>query len=280
MPFLKRGGKPALHYVIDDCTDPWRNAPYLILQHGYGRSGVFWRSWVPYLARYYRVVRPDLRGLGRSPLDFDPHVGMSVDGFVEDLVAIMDALGGAPVHYCGESLGGILGIVTAAEMPGRLRTLSLVAAPVTIPKATQQAFGCGHASWQEALRVLGSKGWSIAVNAATRFPPGTDPGLLQWYADEMGKSDVEALIALSRVASKVDVSGYLARVQVPTLGLYPTAGVVTGFEEEQIRRSIPGIRIVNLPTRFHAIQVLMPATCAIEVLHFAAQHDGVPCREP
>lgn len=92
-------------------------------------------------------------------------------------------------------------------------------------------------------------------------------------------ADVEALIALSRVASKVDVSGYLARVQVPTLGLYPTAGVVTGVEEEQIRRSIPGIRIVNLPTRFHAIQVLMPATCATQVLHFAAQHDGIPCRE-
>ena len=279
MPLLERAGKPTLHYSIDDCTDPWRDAPHLILQHGYGRSGVFWRSWVPYLCRYYRVVRPDLRGLGQSPLDFDPHTGIGVDAFVEDLLAIMDALGGAPVHYCGESLGGILGIVVASQTPARLRTLALVAAPVTIPQATQQAFACGHASWQEALRALGSKGWSTAVNAATRFPPDADPGLQRWYADEMGKSDVEALIALSRVASTVDVSGHLARVRVPTLGLYPAGGIVTGIEEQQIRTSIPGIRIVNLPTRFHAIQVLMPATCATHVLHFAAQHDGIPCRE-
>lgn len=279
MPLLKRPGKPTLHYEIDDYTDEWRNAPYLVLQHGYGRSGRFWRSWVPYLSRYYRVVRPDLRGLGQSPLDFDPHSGIHVDAFLEDIVAIIDMLGGAPIHYCGESLGGILGIVLAARAPEKLRTLTLVAAPVTIPKATQQAFALGHASWQDTLRALGSKGWSLGVNAATRFAPETDPALLQWYANEMGKSDVEALIALSRVASKVDVSGYLAKVKVPTLGLYPTAGLVTGFEEQQIRDSIPGIRIVNLPTKFHAIQVLMPAACAKHLLHFAAQHDGVTCRE-
>ena len=79
MPLLKRRGKPTLHYEIDDFTDEWRNAPYLVLQHGYGRSGRFWRSWVPYLSRYYRVVRPDLRGLGQSPLDFDPHSGINVE---------------------------------------------------------------------------------------------------------------------------------------------------------------------------------------------------------
>lgn len=279
MPLLKRAGKPALHYEIDDHTDAWRKAPYLMLQHGYGRSGRFWRSWVPYLSRYYRVVRPDLRGLGQSPLDFDPHSGISVEGFLEDLAAVIDMLGGGPVHYCGESLGGILGIVLAAQSPEKLRTLTLVAAPVTIPKATQEAFALGHPSWQDALRILGSRGWSLGVNAATRFPPGSDPGLLEWYADEMGKSDVEVLVALSRVASKVDVSAYLAKVKVPALGLYPTAGVVTGIEEQQIRNSIPGIRVVNLPTRFHAIQVLMPAACAKHLLYFAAGHDGIACHE-
>jgi 3-oxoadipate enol-lactonase len=274
MPLLTRAGKPSLHYIIEDHTDPWREAPWLILQHGYGRSAVFWRSWIPYLSRFYRVVCPDLRGLGRSPLDFDPNSGIHVEGFIEDLVAIMDELGGGPVHYCGESLGGILGIVMGATSPERLRSLTLLAAPVTIPKATQQAFACGHASWQDALRVMGSKGWSEAVNTATRFPPEADAALVRWYTEEMGKSDVEVLIALSRIAAKVDVSAYLPQVRVPTLGLYPTAGVVTGYEEAQIRASIPGIRVINLPTRFHAIQVLMPAACAKALLHFCGTLDG------
>lgn len=280
MPFLQRPGAPTLHYTVDDHTDPWRDAPWLILQHGYGRSGVFWRSWIPHLSRFYRVVCPDLRGLGQSPADFDPASGIHVEGFLEDLAAIMDHVaGGAPVHYCGESLGGILGIVMGATIPHRLRSLTLLAAPVTIPKQTQLAFACGHASWQDALRIMGSKGWSDAVNAATRFPPDADPALVRWYAEEMGKSQVEVLIALSRVAAKVDVSSYLPQVAVPTLGLYPTAGVVTGHEEAQIRAGIPGIRVINLPTRFHAIQMLMPAACAKSLLHFCGELDGVANHE-
>ena len=279
MPMLQRPGKPSLHLTIHDNTDPWRDAPWLILQHGYGRSAVFWHAWVPYLSRFYRVVCPDLRGLGQSTFDFDADSHIHVEGFLEDLVAIMDHLGGGPVHYCGESLGGILGIVMGATIPERLRSLTLLAAPVTIPKATQEAFACGHATWQDALRIMGSRGWSDYVNGATRFPPDADPAMVRWYADEMGKSPVEVLIALSRVAAKVDVSGYLPQVAVPTLGLYPTAGVVTGHEEAQIREGIPGIRVVNLPTRFHAIQTLMPVACAKTLLHFCGEIDGVAHHE-
>ena len=47
MPMLQRPGKPSLHLTIHDNTDPWREAPWLILQHGYGRSAVFWHAWVP-----------------------------------------------------------------------------------------------------------------------------------------------------------------------------------------------------------------------------------------
>ncbi len=274
MPMLTRPGKPSLHYVIDDHTNPWEHKPWVVLQHGYGRSGVFFRQWVPHLSRHYRVLRPDLRGLGQSPLDFDPQQGISAENFLEDLNALFDMLG-EPVHYVGESLGGILGIVMGATIPQKLRSLTLLAAPLTIPQATQQAFACGFDSWQTALRQLGSQGWSEKVNAATRFPPDADPGLVRWYAEEMGKSSVETLIALSRVAAKVDVSGYLKDVKVPTLGLYPTAGIVTGHEEARIRAELPGIRIVNLPTPYHAIQVLMPDACATTFRHFCATVDGV-----
>ena len=106
MPELHRAGKPTLHYALDDYTDPWRRAPYLILQHGYGRSGRFWYSWVPYLSRFYKIVRPDLRGLGQSGIPDDLETGLNVEAYIEDLLAIIEALGGEPIHYCGESLGG------------------------------------------------------------------------------------------------------------------------------------------------------------------------------
>ncbi len=55
MPVLKRPGQPDLHYAVDDCTDPWKNASWLVLQHGNGRSGRFRYSWVPYLCRIYMI---------------------------------------------------------------------------------------------------------------------------------------------------------------------------------------------------------------------------------
>lgn len=280
MPELSRAGKPTLHYALDDHTDPWRKAPHLILQHGYGRSGRFWYSWVPYLSRFYKVVRPDLRGLGQSEVPADLDRSLNVEAYIDDLLAIIDALGG-PVHYCGESLGGILGMVLAAEHPDRLRTLSLVAAPLLINQDTQRTFAFGHATWQDALRVMGSAKWAEAANSATRFPDGTDPGLLAWYAEEMGKSPVEVLIRMSRIASSVDATPYIDRIRTPTLGLYPQHAPVTiQTQEETLKARIRGLKIVHVPSRHHTIQNLMPATLAQEVLHFAAQHDGVACREP
>jgi 3-oxoadipate enol-lactonase len=280
MPVLKRAGQPALHYAIDDFTDPWRNAPYLILQHGYGRSGKFWYAWVPYLSRFFRVVRPDLRGLGQSEIPTDLEAGLNVGAYVSDLVALIDALGGGPVHYCGESLGGILGMVLAAEHPQKLRTLSLVAAPVIINEDTQKAFAFSHPTWQEALRKMGSRAWADAANGATRFPAGTDPGLLAWYADEMGTSSVEVLIRMSRIASKVDARPYLARIKTPTLGLYPEHAPVTIQTQEQaLRKDIASLKIVHVPSSHHTIQNILPATLARQVLYFAAQHDGTSCAE-
>jgi 3-oxoadipate enol-lactonase len=151
MPFLTRLRKPKLHYTIDDFTDPWTTAGTLVLQHGYARNSSFWYSWIPYLSRFYRLVRMDLRGHGRSPVDFDPATASTLDAYIEDIVALLDRLGSGAVHYCGESFGGILGMVLAAEHPARVRTLTLVPAPVY--QNAQAAFAAGYATREEALRT-------------------------------------------------------------------------------------------------------------------------------
>ena len=64
MPIVKAGDGTPLHYAVHDYTDRWRKADTMILIHGFARSGDFWFNMVPYLARFYRVICPDLRGLG------------------------------------------------------------------------------------------------------------------------------------------------------------------------------------------------------------------------
>jgi len=280
MPFLNRPGQPALHYEVDDYTDPWRKAPCLILQHGFGRSGRFWYSWVPYLARFYKVVRPDVRGLGQSSADFDLEREFTLDACISDLVAIVDHLGADAVHVCGESMGGILGMVLAATHPARVRTLTLVSSPVYIGAATQETYALGHASEAEAQQKLGMQAWVAATNRTTRFPPTTDPGLLAWYEQEFASNRADVQMAMSRLLHGFSAEPFLARIEAPVLGLYPTAGPITSAEQEQLLASgIHNLRMVHLPSSFHKVQLLFPAACATHLLHFAAQHDGTACRE-
>src|SRR5215831_16455584 len=207
--FLKRAGAPDLHYVVDDYTDPWRNAPYLVLQHGSGRSSGIWRSWVPYLARYYKVVRPDARGLGESSGDFDLEHDLTIEACVSDIAAIIDALGAESVHFCGESFGGILGMALAATHPRRVRTLTLVASPVRINKDVKATYAAGHASRDEAVKQMGMKAWLESTNRSTRFPPEADPGLIAWYNEEYLRNRPEVQVAVGRMVGEGDATSWL-----------------------------------------------------------------------
>jgi len=277
MPYVRRAGKPTLHYRVDDFTDPWRNAGTILLQHGYARSSRFWFGWVPHLARFYKVVRPDLRGHGESPVDFNPATDSTLAGYVDDVLAALDELGLDAVHYCGESFGGVIGMVLAAEHPERVRTLSMVSAPVYQNQKSQEAYAAGFPTREEALRTLGTRNWAEAIYGAPDFfPEGTDPELRKWYVGEIGKSDAEVLCGLNGLLRHATVRDHLPRIEAPVLSLYPTAGLLTGSEQEALlAEGIRNLRMIHLPTRSHALLTLYPAECARHVLDFVAQHDGL-----
>ena len=277
MPFLKRSAGPTLHYVVDDYTDPWKNAPYLLLQHGNGRSARFWYSWVPYLSRFYKVVRPDVRGLGRSSADFDLASDLTLEACVDDTRAIIDDLGAESVHFCGESMGGMIGMGLAALHPSRVRTLTLVSTPISINERGKVTFADPRAGQDQDSGV---DAWLEASNRNMRFPPDADPGLIAWYNAEFKKNNRDVQAAMGGLVNRANVASYLPNIIAPVLGLYPTAGPLTTPEQEQILiSSIRNLRIVHMPAAYHKIQLMFPAACAMHLLHFIAQHDGVPCRE-
>lgn len=280
MPVMKRPGQPDIHYVVDDCTDPWKKAPVLLLQHGFGRSHRVWYSWVPYLSRYFRVIRPDLRGLGGSSKDFDLRAGITLDAYLADLADLVRHVGADAVHYCGESLGGIIGMAFAATHPALVKTLTTISCPVDLHGKDQKASSYGYSSRSEALRRMGARGWAEASNAGRRFPKDADPGMMKWFVDEMGESDVEVLVATYEWASSISARPYLSRIACPMLGLYPVDGPIAGDDQiEILKREVREIDIVRIPLPYHAINTLRPAMCARAVLHFAARVEGMPCIE-
>lgn len=99
---------------------PVDGAPLLAL-HGLSGHGARFAD----LARRLpdrRILAPDLRGMGRSPIDPPWHL----DRHLADLVAVLDRyeLGAVPV--LGHSLGGVLGLRLASVAPERVTRLLLL----------------------------------------------------------------------------------------------------------------------------------------------------------
>ena len=164
MPFLGAGSGVQLHYYDDDFTDPWQAAPTMLLQHGFSRNGKFWYNWVPLLSGEYRVLRPDMRGMGESVIDegrFEP----LLDTFVDDLRSILDHLGIEDVVYVGESFGGILGLNFAHRHPRRVRALVLCNTPCRLP--SRERLGRGGDTEDALSRKRGS-----LVHGHHQQPPG------------------------------------------------------------------------------------------------------------
>lgn len=63
MPIRCRDKEPDLNDEIDDYTDRWRNAPSMVLQHGFGGSSKFGYCCVPYMVRIEAPINANLPGL-------------------------------------------------------------------------------------------------------------------------------------------------------------------------------------------------------------------------
>ena len=128
MPHIRTGDFDC--WYAEDCfADPWRRPDTIVIQAGFGRNGEYWRSWVPDLARHYRVIRRDMRAHGGSSAGPADH-RWSVEALADDVVAFLDAVGVERVHYVGESVGGITGIALGALHPERFESITLVQTPI------------------------------------------------------------------------------------------------------------------------------------------------------
>ena len=264
-----------VHYEVDDFTDPWEERPFLVLRHGNGRTGEFWYRWIPYLSRYYRVIRPDMRGLGQSGMPLDLNRDITLDLLLSDLTAIFRDVGAESVHYCGESMGGILGLALAARSPELVKTLTIVSTPVFIEEQMKSRYAMGHGSRIEAMQAMGIREWVAATTRKTRLPADSEPGLFNWYVDEFAKGDPDVQVAMSKLVNSANASALLGDVKAPVLGLYPNAGQITS--EQQIgllEEQLSNFRLLRLPTDYHMVQLLFPEQCTEALIAFLKQHDG------
>ena len=119
-----------LFYKIDDFTDPWTEPETIVLHHGMAKNHKMWFGWMPVLARHYRVVRLDMRGMGQSSVP-EPGYPWSLDNFADDLLGLLDGLGLDKVHLIGETVGGSIAMRFATLHQERLLSLCVCTSPTS-----------------------------------------------------------------------------------------------------------------------------------------------------
>jgi pimeloyl-ACP methyl ester carboxylesterase len=119
---------PAQWTEVEGRRLAWRavgRGPELVLVNGYASTAVDWDpGFLIALARRFRVICPDNRGMGGSDPG-DPEE-ISIDGMAADLEALLDALGLQRARLAGWSMGGFVVQRLAERSPGRVAALALL----------------------------------------------------------------------------------------------------------------------------------------------------------
>jgi len=254
-----------LAYYSDDCTDPWREAPTLLLLHAAMGSARRYYAWVPRLCRHYRIVRMDLRGHGASevpPAD-EP---LTLERLVTDVVELLDHIGAGAPHIVGNSAGGYLAQQLAMTRPERVKSLMLFGSTPGLKNSQAP-------SWIPQIQAKGLRGF-LAETIRDRLPPDADPGLVNWFLDEAAKNDPAYIGKFVLLMASYDWSGEVGRIRCPTLVVVPGGETVGSTANYQPFRQVKDVDFRIYDGLPHNICDSVPDRCAADVLDFLQRRFG------
>jgi pimeloyl-ACP methyl ester carboxylesterase/DNA-binding CsgD family transcriptional regulator len=216
-----------------------------------------WSHWLGSLGETNTVVRYDERGCGLS----DPGVGaLSVDTWVADLEAVVDAAGLERFDLLGVSQGAAIGVAYAARHPQRVAHLVLYGGYARGRRVR------GQQEQEDALVAAIRAGWTTDDPAfrhvfSMLFLPHGSPEQMAWY-DELlrASTTVESAIALFRARGGVDVLDSAPEVKARTLVMHARADHVVPVQEGRLlAKLIPNAELVLLDSENHILLADEPA---------------------
>lgn len=200
------------------------------------------------LASFSRLILFDKRGTGLSDrvrVDALPTLEQRMD----DVRAVMDAVGSKRAVICGVSEGGAMSGLFAATYPERTAGLVMVGAYAKRIRDDSYPWGPTQAEREEFLQHIQEQ-WGGPVGIEERAPSmASDPNFRQWWAAYLRTAaSPAAAVALTRMNSEADIRGVLPAIRIPTLVLHRSGDRCLRVEEGRYVASlIPGARFVELP---------------------------------
>ena len=235
MPVIEANGCP-IHVQIEG---PER-APVLMFCNSLGTTLHMWDGQMPEVSKHFRVLRYDRRGHGKSGVPAGPY---SMQRFGRDVLAILDALNIRKAHWCGLSMGGMVGQWLGANASDRFDRMILANTSCYYPDPT---------NWDNRIKAVKDGGIASVADAViggwlTADFREREPAVTARMKAMLIASPQEGYIACCEALRTLDQRDLLPRISRPTLVIAgrhdPATPIAAG---EYIRANIPGASMTIL----------------------------------
>jgi 3-oxoadipate enol-lactonase len=226
----------SIHYELSGSDQ----SPLLILSHALGTNLTLWDHQVELLQRSFRILRYDSRGHGQSSATHGPY---TISMLASDVLILLDELGVGRAHFCGISMGGLVGQYLAVYHPERIGNLVL--------SNTAAKIGT-HAKYDRRIREVTNAGMPAVVDEvlegwfSNRFRA-KHPSIVASLADALKRTSSEGYIGCCQAIRDADLSEDVERIKAPTLIIAGTEDQATSLAASQfLHEKIRGSQLVAL----------------------------------
>jgi 3-oxoadipate enol-lactonase len=228
----------------------------IVFLHAFPLDRSMWAPQVGALVRQARCIAPDLRGFGGSA----PAPPNSVDGYADDVAALLDTLAIAPAVVVGLSMGGYIAFAFWRRHRPKVRALVLAdtRAGADSDEAREKRRRLIEVARGRGSRAVAELQIDSIVGATTRQ---RRPDIVETVRAMMGAAPVEGIVgALEAMMARPDSTPTLATIDVPTLVLVGDEDTLTPPREaESMHAQIRGSRLETVSRAGHICNLERPA---------------------
>jgi len=239
------------------------SGPTLMMSNSLGCTMAMWEPQMPALTKLFRVIRYDRRGHGKSGMNGPT----SMERYGRDVLAILDDLNIDKVHWCGLSMGGMVGQWLGANAPERFNKIVLANTSCYYPDPT---------NWHNRIKAVREGGLRAVADAViggwlTADFREREPETAAKMKAMLLASPVEGYLAACEALSTLDQRALLPKIQSPVLVIAGRQDNATPVSAgELIRSGIPGASMTLLDAA-HISNVEQPHAFTEALVGFLTQ---------
>jgi 3-oxoadipate enol-lactonase len=257
--------KIQINYQFED----FGNREVLIFSNSLGTNLSMWEHQVDILSHHFNILRYDTRGHGQSinlenqnqsePFEYD------IATLGQDVLGLMDYLKIAKAHFCGLSMGGLIGQWLGINASGRFEKIIIAntAAKIGNEEGWNQRIQYVTENGLESITSSTTERW-FTENFRSQYPE-----VIKQVLDNFVKTDLAGYTSCCAAVRDADFRSELHNLEVPTLVISGSKDPVTTVEDAKfLAKRIPVASHVSLSAA-HLSNIEKGEEFSKLILHFS-----------